>query len=73
MNYLKNNDIGSLIHYPIPPHLSEAYSYLGYKRGDFPIAEKYANEVLSLPFYNGMTIEEQDLVINAVNSFRVEE
>lgn len=69
INYLKENNIGSIIHYPIPPHLAEAYSYLGYKRGDFIKTEKYANTVLSLPFYNGMTRMEQDYVIDAVNSF----
>lgn len=69
MGYLKEKNIGTLIHYPIPPHLSEAYAYLGYKRGDFPIAEKYANEVLSLPMYNGMTKEEQNLVIKALNEW----
>lgn len=67
--YLKKHNIGTLIHYPIPPHLSEAYQYLGYKEGDFPIAEKYASEVLSLPMYNGMTEDEQTTVINAINSF----
>lgn len=71
MKYLKDHEIGTLIHYPIPPHLSEAYAYLGYKRGDFPIAEKYADEVLSLPMYNGMTEEEQDIVIKAINAFEV--
>lgn len=70
MEYLKERDIGSLIHYPIPPHLSKAYAYLGHKKGDFPIAERYANEVLSLPMYNGMTEKEQCTVINAINSFR---
>lgn len=70
MNYLKERDIGTLIHYPIPPHLSEAYAYLGYKKDDFPIAEKNADEVLSLPMYNGMTEEEQTIVIEAVNSFK---
>lgn len=69
MNYLKQNEIGTLIHYPIPPHLSEAYSYLGYKVGDFPIAERYASEVLSLPMYNGMHKDEQDAVIDAINAF----
>ena len=69
MNYLKEKDIGTIIHYPIPPHLSKAYEYLGHKKGDFPIAEKYANEVLSLPMYNGMTEEEQTYVINALNEF----
>lgn len=69
MEYLKNRDIGTLIHYPIPPHLSEAYAYLGHKKGDFPITEKNAEEVLSIPMYNGMTENEQDLVIEAINGF----
>lgn len=69
MKHLEERGIGSLIHYPIPPHLSEAYQYLGKKMGDYPIAEKYAQEVLSLPMYNGMTQEEQTLVIEAVNAF----
>ena len=69
MEYLKERAIGTLIHYPIPPHLSEAYAYLGHKKGDFPITERYADEVLSLPMYNGMTEEEQSIVINSINSF----
>lgn len=69
MKYLEEKGIGTLIHYPIPPHLSEAYQYLGKKAGDYPIAEKYAEEVLSLPMYNGMTQEEQTQVIEAVNAF----
>ena len=68
--YLKEKDIGTLIHYPIPPHLSEAYSYLGKKEGDYPITEKNAKEVLSLPMYNGMTDEEQTLIIESINKFR---
>lgn len=68
-DYLRAHDIGTIVHYPIPPHLSEAYRYLGYKVGDFPITEKYADEVLSLPIYNGMTNEEQTIVINTINSF----
>lgn len=72
MAYLKEHEIDTLIHYPIPPHLSEAYAYLGYKEGDFPIAEQYANEVLSLPMYNGITEKEQKTVIEAINEFRVE-
>ena len=71
MEYLKEREIGTLIHYPIPPHLSEAYAYLGHKKGDYPIAERYADEVLSLPMYNGMTEEEQDIVIRTINSFEV--
>lgn len=70
MEYLKGFEIGTIIHYPIPPHLSEAYAYLGKKEGSFPIAEKYAKEVLSLPIYNGMTEEEQTYVITKINSFK---
>ena len=66
---LKSKGIGSIIHYPIPPHLSEAYAYLGYKKGDFPITENFADTVLSLPLYNGMTDEEQDYVIEMINAY----
>lgn len=69
MAHLEAFHIGSLIHYPIPPHLAEAYQYLGHKEGDFPITEQYAREVLSIPMYNGMTYEEQSRVIDALNSF----
>lgn len=68
-NYLEQNGIGSVIHYPIPPHLSEAYKYLGYKKGDFPITERYAETVLSLPLYNGMTKEELGYVIDKINKY----
>ncbi len=57
------------VHYPIPPHLSPCYAELGYKRGDFPITEMYADEEISLPIYVGMTDEEVSMVIEAVNSF----
>lgn len=69
IRYLEEREIGTIIHYPIPPHLSEAYAYLGKKAGDFPLTERYANTVLSIPMYNGMTTEEQDFVIEALNAF----
>lgn len=69
IEYLNSKNIGSIIHYPIPPHLAEAYKYLGYKRGDYPIAEHFADTVLSIPMYNGMTKEEQNYVIDAINCF----
>ena len=47
--FLEQNHIQSMIHYPIPPHLQKAYSFLNYKKNDFPITEKISNEVLSLP------------------------
>ena len=70
IQYLNFFGIGTIIHYPIPPHLSKAYKYLGYQRGAFPITEQYANEVLSLPLYNGMTETDQTYVIEKINAFR---
>ena len=67
--YLKSRGIGTLIHYPIPPHLSEAYRHLGFREGAFPITEHYARSVLSIPLYYGMTEEEQDYVIHWMNQF----
>ena len=67
--YLKEKEIGTIIHYPIPPHLAEAYRYLGHHEGDFPITEHLAKTVLSIPMYNGMTQEEQETVIEALNQF----
>lgn len=67
--WLEEREIGTLIHYPVPPHLSEAYGYLKFTRGSFPITEDYADSVLSIPMYNGMTQEEQDAVIEALNIF----
>ena len=69
IGYLEEKGIGTIIHYPIPPHLSEAYQYLGHTHGDFPITEHLANTVLSIPLYNGMTEAEQTYVINALNAF----
>lgn len=69
MEYLKEKGIGTIIHYPIPPHLAEAYRYLGHKKGDYPITEKLADTVLSIPMYNGMTEDEIDYVIEAINAF----
>lgn len=69
VKWLDEREIGTIIHYPIPPHLSEAYAYLGLQKGSLPITEKCADEVLSIPLYNGMERSEQQLVIDALNSF----
>ena len=69
MEYLKEAGIDTIIHYPIPPHMSEAYKYLGVPEGSLPITEEYARTVLSIPLYNGLTREEQTKVIDALNAF----
>ena len=53
--FLKEKGIETGLHYPIPLHLQKAFKYLGHKEGDFPIAEKYAKEILSLPMYPELT------------------
>lgn len=70
VRYLEQNHIGTAIHYPVPPHLSEAYICLGHKKGFLPVTEEYAQTVCSIPIYNGMTREEQTAVIDAVNAFQ---
>jgi dTDP-4-amino-4,6-dideoxygalactose transaminase len=67
--YLKSNGIGTQIHYPIPPHLSKAYEYLGFKKGDFTITEKFAETLISLPLYDCMTYEEIMYVIEKINRY----
>ena len=69
INFLEKKNIGSIIHYPIPPHLSEAYKFLGYSKGDLPITERYSDEVLSLPMYVGMTKDEQNYIIETINKW----
>ncbi|MBQ7638069.1 MAG: DegT/DnrJ/EryC1/StrS family aminotransferase [Clostridia bacterium] len=67
--HLEENGIHTIIHYPVPAHLTEAFAYLGIERGSLPKTEELSDTVLSLPMYNGMTDSEQDAVIEAVNSF----
>ncbi|HEY1089614.1 MAG TPA: DegT/DnrJ/EryC1/StrS family aminotransferase [Burkholderiaceae bacterium] len=65
---LSEQGIGTLIHYPVPPHLQPAYAELGYAAGDFPIAEAMHREVLSLPLWPGMSEAQIDRVIAAVRA-----
>ena len=67
--FLNDNGIGTSIHYPIPPHLQKAYSFLGFKKGDFPIAEKLASVSLSLPIYPGLSVEKIKYTCQKINKF----
>lgn len=71
IKYLDEKGINTIIHYPVPPYLSEAYRCLGYTHGAFSETERQANEVLSLPLYNGMTSEEIDYIVLTLNQFSV--
>ena len=68
--HLADRGIGTQIHYPIPPHLSGAYKRFGLARGSYPLTERLADTVLSLPLYNGMNDSDTEAVCEAVNSFR---
>jgi len=67
--FLTQNGVGTLIHYPIPPHLQPAYAELGYQRGDFPIAEELARTSLSLPLFVGMSEAQIQHVCNTIHNF----
>ncbi len=67
--YLLQVGVETSIHYPIPCHLQEAYKYLGYKKGAFPVAERLANCVLSLPMYPELTQKQVQYVAFAIKQF----
>jgi dTDP-4-amino-4,6-dideoxygalactose transaminase len=58
--------IGAGIHYPVPVHLQGAYAHLGHGKGDFLVAESAADRILSLPIYPGITVEQQERVVDAL-------
>lgn len=67
--FLNERGIGTNKHYPIPMHLQECYKDLGFKNGDFPIAEEISATELSIPMYYGMTDQEIQYVIDSINEF----
>ncbi len=69
MKHLSAAGIGTGIHYPIPLHLQKAYRSLGYREGDFPVAERLAGEILSLPMFPGLSAEQQGRVVEEMRSF----
>jgi dTDP-4-amino-4,6-dideoxygalactose transaminase len=71
-DYLQDKGISTGIHYPIPIHLQPAYCDLGYKKGDFPITEEYAGQILSLPMYAELTPVAIESVAEAIRDFETE-
>lgn len=69
LEYLGEAGIGTMVHYPLPLHLQVAFRHLGYKPGDFPVAERLAAEVLSLPMYPHLALAEQERVAGTIRAF----
>jgi dTDP-4-amino-4,6-dideoxygalactose transaminase len=67
--YLGERGIGTQIHYPVPIHLQQSAEFLGYRKGDMPVTEKVASEVLSLPMFAELTDEQLERVSDSVRSF----
>lgn len=67
--YLKNNEIGYSIYYPMPLHMQKCFEYLGYKKGDFPIAERVSEKIIALPIYPEITTEEVEFVCETIKKF----
>ena len=67
--FLTNRQIGSEIYYPLPLHLQASLASLGYKRGDFPVSETAADEVIALPMYPELREDEQQIVVEAIAEF----
>jgi len=68
-DFLKENNIPTMIYYPLPLHLQPAFKYLRHQKGDFPEAEKAAKEVLSLPIYPEISRNSQQEIVNRIKDF----
>ncbi|MDD5458733.1 MAG: DegT/DnrJ/EryC1/StrS family aminotransferase [Phycisphaerae bacterium] len=68
-NYLESNGVRAMIHYPIPIHKQQAYNYLGFTENDFPVAEKLAKEILSLPIFPQLMNTEVETIAELINKF----
>ncbi len=69
MAYLKDKGVGTGIHYPIPLHLQRAYRELNYAQGDFPVTERVASAIVSLPMFPNLSQAQQVRVVDEVRNF----
>ena len=67
--YLGQQGVPTLIHYPVPVHLQQVFDFLGYRKGEFPVTEKLAGEILSLPIFPEMTREQAEYVADKIKAF----
>jgi dTDP-4-amino-4,6-dideoxygalactose transaminase len=68
-DFLSKNGISTEIYYPVPMHLQECVNSSNWKTGDFPISERAASEVLALPIFPELTMEQKQHVVNSIISF----
>jgi len=69
MKYLNDNGVEARIYYPIPLHLQECFKVLGYKEGDFPQAEKAMREVVSIPVYSELSLDQKAYIVSKIKEF----
>jgi dTDP-4-amino-4,6-dideoxygalactose transaminase len=69
MKFLKGQGIECGIHYPLPLHLQPAYASLGFKKGQFPVSEQLAQEIISIPMYPELTEEQQTFIVDQIIGF----
>jgi len=69
LQHLKSKNIGSEIYYPVTFNNQECFKYLGYSKGDFPEAEKAANETIAIPIYSELNNDQKDYILDAIGEF----
>jgi dTDP-4-amino-4,6-dideoxygalactose transaminase len=69
LEWLNRHGVGAAIHYPVPIHLQEATRYLGYSEGDFPVTERVAGEIISLPIYPELGIDDVNYICQTIGDF----
>lgn len=69
LKFLKDNGVDCVIHYPVPMHMQKAYAHAKWKQGDFPVTEKFAARILSLPMYAEITEEQINYVVETIKRF----
>jgi dTDP-4-amino-4,6-dideoxygalactose transaminase len=67
--FLAEKGVGTGLHYPLPLHLQKAYARMGFKKGDFPVSERTAERLLSLPMYAELTTEQIEYVVECIREY----
>jgi ribosomal protein S18 len=69
LKHLQNNNIGCEIYYPVTFNNQECFKYLGYKKGEFPVAEKAADETIAIPIYPELTADQKEYILDSIKKF----